>query len=363
MKSGTVLVTGSSGLIGSETVELFNRLGYVVHGIDNNSRQCFFGPDGDTTWNLERLRRECSSYIHHHVDIRSQGKLDRLVKEVRPDFVVHCAAQPAHDYARQYPVVDFHINVLGTANLLEACREHVPESPFVFCSSSKVYGPVNDIPYQESATRYDIRAHGDSPGVSNQGINENFPLSGGNGRGIYGSGKAAADLMVQEYGETYGVPTVCLRGNCMTGSGHSPAELHGFLAYLAKCLMQGRTYHIFGYKGKQVRDIIHASDFANAILMACLAPPQPGTVYNLGGGRPNSVSILEAADMLETLSGMRLKTRCVEEPRHGDHRIYISDTTKFRTDYPAWGISRSLEDICVDLIERFERDETAVLQG
>ena len=359
MQSGTVLITGSAGLIGSETVELFNRLGYVVHGIDNNSRQCFFGPDADTTWNLERITRECNSYVHHHADIRSASELDRLVKNVKPDFVVHCAAQPAHDYARQHPVVDFHINVLGTANLLEACRTHVPHAPFVFCSSSKVYGPVNAIHFQERATRYEFRADEFPPGVSHEGINEDFPLSGGDGRGVYGSGKAAADLMVQEYGETYGMPTVCLRGNCMTGSGHSPAELHGFLAYLARCLMEGRTYTIFGYKGKQVRDIIHASDFANAILMTCLAPPAPGMVYNVGGGRQNSISILEAVEMLQALTGIRLKTTYAEEHRHGDHRVYISDTTEFRRDYPAWGISRSLEDICTELVDRFGCGEAA----
>jgi len=357
MTGARVLVTGAAGLIGSETARLFDRCGSEVHGIDNNSRQCFFGSDGDTTWNLERLKSESESYIHHHVDIRSERLLDRLVSEIRPHAVIHCAAQPAHDYARLHPLVDFSINVAGTMNLLEACRSHCPESPFVFCSSSKVYGPVNSVPFRELDSRYEWDLRGAPNGVSKEGISEEFPLDGGDGRGIYGSGKAAADLLVQEYGQTYGMPTVCLRGNCMTGSAHSPAELHGFLAYLARCVMEERTYVVFGYRGKQVRDIIHAEDFATAIMMICLAKPSPGTAYNLGGGRTNGVSILEAIEMLQRLTGKRLHTEYIDEPRHGDHRIYMSDTAKFRKDYPGWGLKWSLEKICTDLIERFEPSE------
>jgi len=366
MRSRRVVITGSSGLIGSEAVRLFDKFGYHVHGVDNNSRGRFFGPDGDTKWNLERLKQSTDAFTHHDLDIRDAAAIQRLVSEVCPDYVLHCAAQPAHEYARKHPLVDFHVNVTGTLNLLEACRKSCPEAPFVFCSSSKVYGPVNDIPYVESPTRFEFAPGMSSPyprgglspnGWSFDGIGEDFPIEPGNGRGIYGTGKAAADLLVQEYGISYGMPTVCLRGNCMTGSSHSSAELHGFLAYVARCLMESRTYNIFGYKGKQVRDNIHAFDYVTAMYMVCISPPRPGTVYNVGGGRSNSVSIIEAIAMLEKITGRRLQTRYLEEPRYGDHRIYISDDSKFRKDYPGWGIKWSLPDICEDLIHRYDQGE------
>jgi CDP-paratose 2-epimerase len=274
--------------------------------------------------------------------------------------VLHCAAQPAHEYARSHPVTDFEVNVTGTVNLLDACHRYCPEAPFVYCSSSKVYGRVNEIPYVELPTRYEVVPDSRFKGVSPDGITEEFPLDGGDGRGIYGTGKAAADLLVQEYGRTYGMPTVCLRGNCMTGSGHSPAELHGFLAYLARCVMEGRAYNILGFKGKQVRDVIHSFDFVNAMNLICLSPPQPGMVYNLGGGPANSVSIVEAVHMLEGLAGTRLLTEYRDRPRKGDHRIYISDTSRFRRHYPTWEIRWNLEDICRDLLTRF--DTSKVLQ-
>ncbi len=365
MRQRTVLITGSSGLIGSEGVRLFDRFGYRVHGIDNNLRQRFFGPDGDTNWNLDLLKKSTVAFTHHHLDIRAAQAVEDCVRETRPDYVLHCAAQPAHEYARQHPVTDFEVNVAGTLNLLEACRKYAPEAPFVFCSSSKVYGPVNDIRYVQWPSRFDFphsrrdaAVDGPSPlpGWSFLGITERFPLEPGDGRGIYGTGKAAADLLVQEYGISYGMPTVCMRGNCMTGSGHSPAELHGFLAYLARCAMEGRTYNIFGYKGKQVRDVIHSFDYVNAMYMLCLSPPKPGAVYNIGGGRSNSVSVIEAVETFEGLSGKKLKTNLIDRPRHGDHRIYISDTSKFRRDYPGWGLKWSLEEICEDLVKRFALD-------
>jgi CDP-paratose 2-epimerase len=373
MRSRNVIITGSSGLIGSEAVRLFDSFGYQVHGVDNNSRARFFGRDGDTTWNLASLQENTVAFTHHDLDIRDAAAVQRLVSEVNPDYVLHCAAQPAHEYARKHPLIDFHVNVTGTLNLLEACRKICPEAPFVFCSTSKVYGPVNDIPYVESPTRFEFAPgmrsefplSGRSPkGWSFDGITEVFPLEPGEGRGIYGSGKAAADLLVQEYGISYGMPTVCLRGNCMTGSSHSAAELHGFLAYLARCLMEGRTYNIFGYKGKQVRDNIHAFDYVTAMYMVCISPPDPGTVYNLGGGRGNSVSLLEAIEMLEGIAGRRLDTHYVEQHRPGDHRIYISDDTKFRKDYPGWGIKWSLPKICEDLVNGFTAQErTAAGRG
>ncbi|MEW6350460.1 MAG: NAD-dependent epimerase/dehydratase family protein [Thermodesulfobacteriota bacterium] len=416
MPNQTVLITGSAGLIGSEAVRLFDAGGFRVHGVDNNLRARFFGADGDTSWNLESLLSQTKHFMNHNIDIRDSASVEDLVKTVRPDRLIHCAAQPAHELARKEPATDFRVNVAGTLHLLEACRKYTPEAPFVFCSSSKVYGPVNDIPYVETDSRFDFaveafshtgletpepRCGGSPPaapadhhttrreaghcergpeeartrlvpglakselstscgGWSWAGINERFPLEPGDGRGIYGTGKAAADLFVQEYGISYGMRTVCLRGNCMTGSGHSPAELHGFLAYMARCLMEGRPYTVFGYQGKQVRDIIHSYDFVTAIYMICANPPAPGTVYNLGGGRQNSVSILEAIRRLRELSGLTLETRFADLPRHGDHRVYLSDTSKFRADYPAWGIKWGVDEMCLDLITRFSGSASSV---
>ncbi len=363
MSNRIVLITGSAGLIGSEAVRLFDAGGFKVHGIDNNLRARFFGMDGDTAWNLESLHTHTRHFINHHIDIRDPVSVEELVKTLRPDCVIHCAAQPAHEYARKEPVIDFQVNVAGTLNLLEACRKYSPDAPFVFCSSSKVYGPVNDIPFVETDTRYDFPDPDPSAlcgGWSRTGINERFPLEPGDGRGIYGTGKAAADLFVQEYGISYGMPTICLRGNCMTGSGHSPAESHGFLAYVARCLMEGRTYTVLGYDGKQVRDIIHSYDFVTAMYMICAQPPAPGTVYNLGGGRQNSVSILEAIRRFTDLSGIKPATGFADQPRSGDHRVYISDTSRFRADYPAWGIKWGLDRICLDLINRFSGSASSV---
>jgi CDP-paratose 2-epimerase len=360
MAAKRVLVTGSSGLIGSEAVLLFDTHGYDVYGIDNNSRKGFFGPDGDTAWNLERLRKQTKRFTSYDVDLRDPATIQEILRGTKPDHVIHCAAQPAHEYARQNPVVDFQVNVTGTLNLLEACRAHSPEGTFVFCSSSKVYGPVNELPFEESSTRFDLPRSDSTesivstyklPGWSYDGLNEDFPLEPGDGRGVYGTDKAAADLLVQEYGLSFGMKTVCLRGNCMTGPAHAPTQLHGFLAYLAKCLVEGQTYRILGYHGKQLRDNIHATDFVGAIHELCLAPPAPGSVYNIGGGRENSISIIEAIEMLEQVSNARLTTEYVDQPRHGDHRVYISDTSKFRKDYPSWRIRWSIPDICMDLLQ------------
>ncbi|MCA1961477.1 MAG: NAD-dependent epimerase/dehydratase family protein [Desulfomonile sp.] len=381
-----ILITGSSGLIGSEIALLFDGAGYRVFGVDNNSRERFFGPDGDTRWNLARLKAKTSAFTHIDMDIRDATGMERLVRDVRPDCVVHCAAQPAHEYARRFPAVDFQVNVTGTMSLLEVCRMHTPDAVLVFCSSSKVYGPVNDIPFVETPTRFDLvgqaprlsidrqdarlpktgiggadsnppaKVHGRAPlqGWSFNGITEEFPIEPGDGRGIYGTGKAAADLMVQQYGITYGMRTVCLRGNCMTGPGHSPAEIHGFLAYLARSLVQGREYTVIGFRGKQVRDNIHSFDYATAVFALCTAPPAPGTVYNIGGGRGNSVSLLEAISLMEQVSGKRLKINFADFPREGDHRVYISDMSKFRKDYPEWELKWPIEQICEDLVRSAE---------
>jgi CDP-paratose 2-epimerase len=339
-----VLVTGSSGLIGSEAVTFFDARGWEVVGVDNNMRRVFFGADGDTTWNLERLRRVTRRFTHHDLDIRQRDAMLGLFGSARPDMVVHCAAQPSHDLARERPFDDFEVNALGTLNLLEATRRHCPESPFVFMSSNKVYGDApNEKPMRELETRFDYADPADA-----EGIDEHCRIDAAL-HSLLGASKLAADVLVQEYGRYFGIPTVCYRGGCLTGPNHSGAELHGFLAYLARAVREGRTYRIFGYGGKQVRDNIHAHDVCTAML-AFSEAPRVAAVYNLGGGRANSVSVLEAIARLEALTGRRLRTEYVERPRVGDHICYISDLRRLRADYPGWSITRSLDDILGELV-------------
>ena len=336
------LVTGSSGLIGSDAVTWLDRRGWRVHGVDNNMRRTFFGDHGDTTWNLERLRRETSSFKHHGLDIRDRTGVDRLVAEVQPDLIVHAAAQPSHDLAAKIPFDDFDVNAGGTLNLLEAARRHSAESPFVFMSTNKVYGDApNEIPLVELKTRWDY----DDPRYVN-GIDETMRIDHTT-HSLFGASKVAADVMVQEYGRYFGMPTVCFRGGCLTGARHSGAELHGFLAYLARAVREGLHYRIYGYGGKQVRDNIHSSDVFGAIL-AYSERPRPGAVYNLGGGRGNSVSMLEAIDRFEDLYGRKLDVEYVEEPRRGDHICYISDLGRFRADHPGWELTMDLDAIVAE---------------
>ena len=340
----TAVVTGSSGLIGSEMVATLDRLGWKVHGVDNNMRLEFFGPDGDTTANLERLAAATERFEHHGLDVRDREGVARLFREVVPDLVVHCAAQPSHDLAAQRPFDDFDVNAVGTLNLLEAARAACPDSPFVFLSTNKVYGDApNELELVELETRYDYA----DPALR-EGIDESCRIDT-TLHSLFGASKAAADLLVQEYGRYFGMPTVCFRGGCLTGSNHASAELHGFLAYVARCVLEGRTYRIYGYKGKQVRDNIHASDVCSAAL-AYAGAPRPGAVYNIGGGRGNSVSVLEAIARLEELTGRRLSVEYVDEPRRGDHVCYISDLGRLRSDYPDWDVRVSLDEILRGLV-------------
>jgi CDP-paratose 2-epimerase len=339
----TALVTGSSGLIGSEMVRTLDRLGWTTHGVDNNMRRDFFGPDGDTSENLARLRGATTSFEHHDVDIRDRSAVGELLAAVRPDLVVHCAAQPSHDLAARRPFDDFDVNAVGTLNLLEAARAACPESPFVFLSTNKVYGDVpNELELVELETRWDYA----DPELR-EGIDESCRIDA-TLHSLFGASKAAADLLVQEYGRYFGMPTVCFRGGCLTGSSHASAELHGFLAYIARCVREGRTYRIYGYKGKQVRDNIHASDVCAAAL-AFAESPRPGAVYNIGGGRANSVSVLEAIARFEELVGKKLDVEYVDEARRGDHICYISDLRQLRSDYPEWDVRVSLNEIFDDL--------------
>ncbi len=340
-----LLVTGSSGLIGSEVVEYFCREGWQVHGVDNNMRADFFGPGGDTRWNQQRLQTTHANFRHHELDIRDRFVVARLLEALRPDVVVHAAAQPSHDLAASRPFDDFDVNAVGTLNLLEATRCHSPEAVFVHMSTNKVYGDrPNTIRLKELSTRWDY----DDPDYAN-GIAEDFSIDQSK-HSIFGASKVAGDVMVQEYGRYFGMKTCCLRGGCLTGPNHSGVELHGFLSYLIKCNVEGRPYKVYGYKGKQVRDNIHSYDVARFI-HAFAENPRCGEVYNIGGGRANSCSILEAFDRIAALSGKPMQWDYVDKNREGDHICYISNLDKMRAHYPGWEITKSLDNIFREIYE------------
>jgi CDP-paratose 2-epimerase len=345
----TLLVTGSSGLIGSEVCAYFTyELGYSVHGVDNNQRAVFFGPQGDTRWNQQRLATDLPGFVHHELDIRNrQGVLD-LIKQVRPDVIVHTAAQPSHDRAAAIPFDDFDTNAVGTLNMLEAARQACPESPFVHMSTNKVYGDApNSIALQELESRWDY-----ADPAYEYGISETFTIDQSK-HSLFGASKVAADVMVQEYGRYFDMPTCCLRGGCLTGPNHSGVELHGFLSYLVKCNLEGREYRVFGYKGKQVRDNIHSLDVAR-FMAAFVRSPRAGEVYNLGGGKANSCSILEAFKITESFTGLKQKYSYVEENRIGDHICYYSDLRKMKAHYPAWDITQSLESTIEQIVKAWK---------
>jgi CDP-paratose 2-epimerase len=338
-----LLVTGSSGLIGSEVVAHFASAGWFVHGADNNMRADFFGPKGDTRWNQKRLQRAIHNFEHHEIDLRDRSAVLSLVEELRPTAIVHCAAQPSHDLAASRPFDDFDVNAVGTLNLLEAARRHSPEAPFVHLSTNKVYGDApNDIALVEHPTRWDY-----ADPIFAEGISEAFRIDQCK-HSIFGASKVAADVMVQEYGRYFNMPTCCLRGGCLTGPNHSGVELHGFLSYLVRCNLEGRTYRIFGYKGKQVRDNIHSADVA-AFIAAFIDAPRVAEVYNLGGGKENSVSILEAFDIVEEVSGRKMKYEYTEQNRIGDHIVYYSNLKKMKEHYPKWDITRSVKDTIAEI--------------
>jgi CDP-paratose 2-epimerase len=346
MKS--LLVTGSSGLIGSEVCMYFADKGWKIHGVDNNQRAVFFGPQGDTRWNQSRLVETIAGFEHHELDIRNRQAVLDLLKKIKPDAIVHTAAQPSHDRAAAIPFDDFDTNAVGTLNLLEATRQACPESPFAHMSTNKVYGDrPNTIALQELETRWD---YADQDHVN--GIAESFSIDQSK-HSLFGASKVAADVMVQEYGRYFNMPTCCLRGGCLTGPNHSGVELHGFLSFLVKCNLEGREYRVFGYKGKQVRDNIHSEDVARFI-HAFVETPRVGEVYNIGGGKPNSCSILEAFRIAEKFSGQAMKYTYVDENRIGDHICYYSDLTKMRAHYPTWDITVSLEETIGQIVEAWK---------
>jgi CDP-paratose 2-epimerase len=334
-----VLVTGSSGLIGSEAVSYYDARGHEVLGIDNNMRADFFGPDGDTSWNLARLHSQHPRFRHVSSDIRDRTRVLQLFELEKPDAIIHCAAQPSHDLAAKRPFDDFDVNAVGTLNLLEATRRFVPESPFVFMSTNKVYGDApNELPLVELPTRWDYANLKDHNGIA-----ESLRIDASK-HSIFGASKVAADVMVQEYGRYFGMPTVCFRGGCLTGPNHSAAELHGFLSYLIKCTISQRPFKIYGYKGKQVRDQIHSRDVL-AAFDCFISEPRVAAVYNLGGGRSNSASVLESIAMVEERVGHDLDWEYLDQNREGDHICYISDLRRLRADYPSWRLSASLDEI------------------
>ena len=342
-RTSVCLVTGSSGLVGSAIVERFGGDGWEVHGIDNNQREVFFGADGDTAWNTRRLQHAVARFHAHHVDIRDRAAVGDVVRAVRPRLIVHAAAQPSHDRATAIPFDDFTTNAVGTLHLLEAARAHCADAPFVFMSTNKVYGDrPNTIPVTETPTRWEYaEARG--------GVAEDCPVDQCL-HSLFGASKLAADVLVQEYGRYYGLPTCCIRAGCITGPFHAAVELHGFLAYLVKCNVERREYRIFGYKGKQVRDNIHARDVA-AFVNAFCERPRRGEVYNIGGGRANSCSILEAFALTESITGREQLVSYVDEPRRGDHICYYSNLEKARSHYPEWSVTTSLPDTVREIVE------------
>lgn len=343
-----VLVTGSSGLIGSEAVVYYDSQDHQVIGVDNNMRQVFFGPKGDTIWNRDRLLSATNHFRHCDLDIRDREAVLALFNQHPFDLIVHCAAQPSHDKAAQIPLLDFEVNALGTLNLLEATRQFAPEAVFIHVSTNKVYGDApNELPLVELDTRYDYARPEDYAGVDETCRIDQCLHS------LFGASKTAADVMAQEYGRYFGLKVGIFRGGCLTGPSHSGVELHGFLSYLVKVAVCQEQYTIFGYKGKQVRDQIHSYDVIQAF-EAFTANPRPGEVYNLGGGRDNSASVLEAIAMIENKIGRSVNWRYDEQNRRGDHICYISDLAKFKSHYPEWKLRYSLDDILDQLIEAEE---------
>lgn len=344
-----VLVTGSSGLIGSEAVSYFDELGFRVTGVDNNMRADFFGPQGDTTKNRVRLEQVCPRFTHREMDIRDRAAVDGLFREGAFDLVIHAAAQPSHDLAAKRPFDDFDVNAGGTLNLLEACRRHTPEAVFIFMSTNKVYGDgPNHVPLEELETRWEY-----ADARYEHGIAEDFSIDRCL-HSLFGASKVAADVITQEYGRYFGMKTGVFRGGCLTGPHHAGVELHGFLNYLVLAALEERPYTIFGYKGKQVRDQIHARDVIDCF-WAFAQAPRPGEVYNLGGGKQNAASLMECVEMIDKRTGKRPRLTYSEQNRIGDHICYYSDLRKFESHYPGFQIKHSLDEIIDEMITKMSK--------
>jgi len=343
------VITGSAGLIGSETVRFLHAKGMEIVGIDNNMREYFFGADASTRWNTTRLQEDLRNFRHYPIDVRDERAVDSLFAERGNaiSLVVHTAAQPSHDWAAREPFTDFTVNANGTLTLLEATRRYAPDAAFIFTSTNKVYGDTpNNLPLVEKETRWELdEAHP----YYEFGIDETMTLDQSK-HSLFGASKVAADILTQEYGRYFGLKTVAFRGGCLTGPAHSGAELHGFLAYLVRCALSEKPYTIYGYKGKQVRDNIHSYDLVNAF-WHYFQNPIPGAVYNMGGSRHSNCSMLEAIDYTEELTGKKLLYSMSEQARSGDHIWWISDVRKFQRDYPEWNYKYDLQLIIAEIVE------------
>lgn len=343
----TALVTGSAGLIGSESAKFFAKKGFSIIGIDNNMRSYFFGEDASTEWNRKKIEDQLkSSYTHYEADIRDNDAIEKIFKEHKFDLIIHTAAQPSHDWAAKEPFTDFSVNATGTLVMLENMRKHCPEAVFIFTSTNKVYGDTpNNLPLVELENRWELP----EDHHFYNGINESMSIDNTK-HSIFGASKVAADVMVQEYGKYFGFKTAVFRGGCLTGPSHSGAELHGFLAYLIKCINSGKKYTIFGYKGKQVRDNIHSHDLVSAFYHF-YQKPRAGEVYNIGGARNSNISMLEAIEAIEKRLSKKANYALSEENRIGDHIWYISDVSKFKSHYPQWDFvydtDAILDEMCV----------------
>jgi CDP-paratose 2-epimerase len=343
------VITGSAGLIGSEAVRFFGRLGMKIVGIDNDMRKVFFGEEASTEWNRKSLESELPNYDHRNVDIRDYTAIKNIFEHFGKDIslIIHTAAQPSHDWAASDPFADFSVNANGTLNLLQATREYCPEAVFIFTSTNKVYGDLpNRLPLIEQETRWEI----DSSHQYYGGISEDMSIDQCK-HSLFGASKVAADVLVQEYGRYFGIRTVCFRGGCLTGPNHSGTQLHGFLAYLMKCTVMGKPYTVFGYQGKQVRDNIHSADLI-AAFYEFYQDPQVAAVYNIGGGRESNCSMVEAINLCQEITGRELEYSYSEDNRIGDHIWYVSDLSKFKQRYPSWSIKHNIKGILSEIHEK-----------
>jgi len=347
------LITGSAGLIGSESARFFAEKGFQVVGIDNDMRKFFFGEEGSTAWNRLKLQEEIPGHIHYDLDIRDRKGIAKVFNEYGTDIraIIHTAAQPSHDWAAKDPITDFTVNANGTLNLLEATRKHAPEAVFIFTSTNKVYGDTpNRLPLMELETRWEVeRSHR----YYQHGIDESMSIDYSM-HSLFGASKVAADILVQEYGRYFGMKTACFRAGCLTGPSHSATQLHGFLAYLMKCAITGQHYTVFGYEGKQVRDNIHSWDLVN-MFWHFYRMPRVGEVYNAGGSRFSNCSVLEAIRFCEGITGRRMNWSYSAKNRAGDHIWWISDVRKFKNHYPDWAHKYNLSAIIEDLYAEMSR--------
>ena len=342
------LITGSSGLVGSEAVNFFCNKGFDVVGIDNNLRKFFFGNDGSTSWVKKKLEHNYKNFLNYDVDVRNFSNLEKIFKKYKKKIsvIIHCAAQPSHDYGKNYPIIDFNINATGTLNLLELTKKFCPDSCFIFMSTNKVYGDnPNNLKIYETKNRFELKKNS----KYYNGINESFSIDNCI-HSFFGVSKTYADLMVQEYGRNVGLKTVSFRGGCITGPNHSGAKLHGFLSYLIKSCISEKKYTLIGYNGKQVRDNLHSNDLINCF-WEYYKKPNRGEIYNIGGGRYSNCSILEALNLVEQIKKIEIKKKIIRTPRVGDHIWYISDTSKFQKHYPKWKQKYNTKKIIEELID------------